>query len=401
MRKKSSINRPGNDRNNGNQAILILCPKCQDDLSLTIEATFLMRKVRKMKCCIDRITPVSDSELSAAELRFKYSVTPQQIEQAKLCLKQFQEDLDNGVISQRSVSYDSPTRKQGNLDNSTITKNISIQSTSVSNNYQICPLLSTQLMKMINLDIFRGMKDMLSNAEQIFISDLITSGDVDKLVQGTQIVNELKRIHWSDDDDQSNSNKLGKSKLVDEEKCILQMSMSTQEQKQLHEIQKYLELFPLPRMPKYITLQANFDVYAKHSKVLKFRDDGWDGSVSDAFARVYTMSDSVEELQSVINIDEEEDGFVNQSVSTRKPTRQNRVLIYAARKQAACVCDVGDIVTHFDDNDFLGTASELREIINRLFLSGNKLFSLVLNAEQSTADYLKNLALELRKVQET
>ena len=127
-------------------------------------------------------------------------------------------------------------------------------------------------------------------------------------------------------------------------------------------------------------------------------------SISDAFSRAYSAKASAS--FDTANIDEgtsmevgggsfyshyhhqEEGGFVN---GNTKEVRQNRVLIYAARKQASKLgVKAGDVVTHFDGNEFFGTATELKEMIHSLYLEGNRSFSMMLNADQSTADVLKD-----------
>lgn len=423
MREKSNLSSIHCHNNNGRgdeEEVMTLCPKCQDDLSLTIEDTFLVRKISKMESTTANIP---DSELSAAELRFKHSMTAKKNEEAKNRLMQFQRDIESGNISPRTsvARRKNRRRKRNNVNKNvaTTTGNFSSTSADLGTNIMMNPqkdlssLLSLQFMKYNNIDLFQGMQDILSHDEQTFISDQITSGDVNKVVQATQILHELKRIHHKDD---IQSSKMKNSSFSEAEKRALRMSMPIEERTKLEELEKYLEINPLPRMPKYVILQADFDVYAKRGKILKFRDDNWDGSVSDAFARVHTtMNPSMaEELyhqpfqSSSFESDyhfqnNEEGGFVNgiTGEATHSENRENRVLIYAARKQAAKWCEIGDIVTHFDGNEFRGDANELRKVINGLYLSENQSFSMVLNAEQGTADALKDLLIELQKIQST
>jgi len=312
----------------------------------------------------------------------------------------------------------------------------------------------------------------------------MTSGDVEKICQACQILYELKRLqqvnnnHHNHNDSTTTStttttstaspaigrgtgigrgtatstgttkSKSKSNSMTDAEKRALRMTLSTEEQSLLEEMESFIELNPLPPMPKYVILDADFDVYAKHGKVLKFRDDIWNGSISDAFSRAYrtsastststrtrtntntrtnthtgapTRSGSVDDsfddmyLGGGIGFEmeeggegatttfydhyhhyEEEGGFVNGST---REARQNRVLIYAARKQASKLgVNAGDVVTHFDGKEFFGTASELKEMIHALYLEGGRSFSMMLNADQSTADILKDYALELQKV---
>lgn len=415
MKESSDRNNKFNSSNSGsNNVVKTLCPRCQNDISHTIEDTFLMRKAMKMQSSTGN---VPDSELSAAELRFKYSITPQQIEECKERIEKFQQDIaqGNGVQKEeygrssattrinnspaRTSKISPPNSKHG--DNSS--------SSSSSNNETKMTFTAFHIMKSIKFDLFQGIRDMLSEAEQTFIFELMTSGDVDKLVQACQILSELRRIHqplsnpsnsmdYADISTTSSSSihKQLKTKYKsDAEIRALRMSMSNEERNKVEEVEQYLDWNPLPRLPKFITLEANFDVYAKHGKVLKFRDDGWDGSVSDAFTRAYSVNNTTNE-----SFESEEDGFVNDNRGQKstKKLRDNRVLVYAARKQAAAVgISVGDVVTHVDGNEFLGTANELRELIHGLYSQGNQMFTMVVNAEQMTADALKDFAVELNR----
>lgn len=419
---------------NEENVVLTLCPRCQDDLSLSIEDTFFMRKVMAMEG-ITTNNNIPDSELSAAELRLKHSVSSQQIEDAKYRLEKLKADIETGKISPRTTS---PIRLNRRKKRNSDDVNDNKDSTSTGTNYPNSPisengnnkkngssgkalsiLPSSPILKFIGFDLFNGMQEILTQDEQSFISELMTSGDVEKLVQATQILYELRRIKRDEkrSNDLSNTDNKRKDKDIlssDAEKRALRMTLSTDQRTKLDALEEYLEINPLPKMPKYVMLDANFDVYAKHGKVLKFRDDAWDGTVSDAFTRVYSSKYNhnynddncyqEEQFNNSNSFDSsdyrmqnvEEDGFVNKSRAT-KESRKHRVLIYAARKQASKICEVGDVVTHFEGMEFHGSASELRVLINGLYSDGNKSFSMVLNAEQGTADALKDFAVELQK----
>jgi hypothetical protein len=432
MRKTNNIRQggagTGRTGGDGEDDVMTLCPRCQDDLSYTIEDTFLIRKSLKMGSDINDVN-VPDSELSAAELRFKHSVTPQQIEEAKNRLNQFEANIESGNISPRTSPNRKTYRRKVNVNNndSRYSNDSSINTNTKTNTAKNKSMPSSQLMKLIGCDFFNGMQDILSEAEQTFVSELMTSGDVEKLVQASQILYELKRIHQ--DPNTNNATDLPQSsssssslittttttsssstktemKLTDAEKRALRMSLSKEEKRKLEGMERYLDMNPLPPMPKCVTLDADFDLYAKHRKVLKFRDDIWNGTVSDAFARVYTSDSNTTSsyLDGSDSFDSnfvgyhnnEEGGFVN---GNKRKSRQNRVIIYAARKQVAKLgVEAGDVVTHFDGNEFLGTASDLKILINDLYVSGNKSFSMVLNAEQITADALKDCAVELQSI---
>ena len=411
MRKTTDTRRGGMNQNQNryhedenHDDVMTLCPRCQYDLSYTIEDTFLIRKALQMESTTSN---VPDSELSAAELRFKHSVTPQQIEEAKDRLNQFQIDIENGNINPRTGPFGGSKRKNNTRAGSGIDIDTGASSTASLS------WSSSPIMNFVEFDLFDGMKDILTEAEQSFVSDLMTSGEVEKLAQASQILYELKRIKLNElsssapsslssyfYQSQSNENEITSLTLTDAEKRALRMAMTMEERSKLERIERYLEINPLPPMPKFVILEADFHIFAKHGKVLKFRDDVWDGSMADAFARVYTTNSrdhNDNNFNSGVRFqNDEEGGFVN---GNTREERQNRVLIYAARKKAAQYgVEVGDVVTHFDGEEFLGAASDLRELIHNLYLMEEKTFSMVLNAEQSTADALKDYVVELQNI---
>ena len=83
------------------------------------------------------------------------------------------------------------------------------------------------------------------------------------------------------------SNILDHIETSDAEKRALATGMTKEERDRSDRLAQHRRLYPLPdQMPRYVILKTDFDVFAKKGKVLKFIDDGWDGSVADAFSRV-------------------------------------------------------------------------------------------------------------------
>ena len=74
--------------------------------------------------------------------------------------------------------------------------------------------------------------------------------------------------------------------------------------------------------------------------------------------------------------------------------KKNRVLVTAARGQAARAgIKERDVVTHVNTDEFLGNVEDLKAMIQNYYLDGDTTtFTMVLNAEQSTADALKKRA---------
>lgn len=346
----------------------------------------MMRCVRKLEASVAGDTP--DSELSGAELRMKYSITSSEIENAKRRLGQF-------VSGETSLSASASASESATVSDPQL-------STSPQK-----PKAS-KLSSKIDTVLLSGLDSFMSEEEQVYITDLMTSGEPKKLAQAAQILFEVNRLNTVEDRSTSTStgtiittslSSLFAKKLSQAEERAIRMSMSMPIQGADTEESTKDSIDDLPPMPKHVVLNADFDVYASHNKVLKFKDDTWDGSLADAFARAVHVSNS-DSFHGDDDDDEdeengEEDGFAGQQGGfvNDGDKRKNRVLVTAARREAwKAGVKKGDVVTHVNMDDFRGTADDLRKLINNLHLSGDPTFSMVLNAEQSTADALKKRA---------
>ena len=172
-----------------------------------------------------------------------------------------------------------------------------------------------------------------------------------------------------------------------------------------------MKLHPLPvRMPKYV----EFNLHDKQSRSflpfflsssndnnfpLTFCDDVWDGSVLDAFCKITVMGGGKKDIVvekkicenvGVVNIlegagDDAEDWI---------DTERNRVLVASVRSEAGRQGVLkGDVVTHFNGEEFEGTAEELNAAIEAHAERSNGVFTLVLNAEPSVAEALKRRSM--------
>eukprot|EP00555_Chaetoceros_dichaeta_P006940 CAMPEP_0198256682 /NCGR_PEP_ID=MMETSP1447-20131203/6531_1 /TAXON_ID=420782 /ORGANISM="Chaetoceros dichaeta, Strain CCMP1751" /LENGTH=464 /DNA_ID=CAMNT_0043943377 /DNA_START=50 /DNA_END=1444 /DNA_ORIENTATION=- len=381
-------------RPNGKGGMRLQCPQCRGDIALTIEDTLLLRNAQ----AINELKGIPDSELNGAELRQKHSITAEEIQQAKLRLDQYVADIANGNV---------PKKKE--------------------NDKTIAGGGEQQSDPDIDDTLLIGLGDAMTDAEKMYVTQLMTSGSANKLAQAAQILSEIERAVRKGQIDSAatppspgkkkDPKKDPKGKYTEAEKRALEMSMTTEERSENERKERHDRMYPLPdRMPRYVILKANFDVYAKHSKVIKFVDDGWDGSVADAYSRVHLTEseqrgDGGESLHgggSDIDSDystthsesgfdsDDDEGDNEEFINTNVKKYKNRVLIRKARRQAAKQgIQKGDVVSHLNGDEFKGTAADLRQAINQFYLSGNKdyTFSFTLNAEQSTAAALKLRAM--------
>ena len=336
------------------------CPQCQSDIpSTVINDTLILRNARK----IQGSGQISDSELSAAELRLKHSTTVQDIIDAKKRLQVYESRLKG-----EDAGDDFQFQGDGN---------------SLNANMVISPRQSLVESDFWDKELLDGLHHVLSEAEQLYIIELMTCGDVDKLAQAAQILSEMRRLLPPSNLNANNQSlERSSSTISNVEARALDMAMTVEERIRMQQTLDHRKDCPLPPMPRFVMLQADFDVYARHGKMLKFKDDVWDGTVANAFARVHTTSFR-EGVEDGLEGDYGEDG---------RPTMRNRVIVTASRGQAAKLgVQVGDVVSHVNGDEFRGNAHDLKEMINKFYLDGdeNYTFNMVLNAEESTAAALK------------
>ncbi|GFH44873.1 hypothetical protein CTEN210_01347 [Chaetoceros tenuissimus] len=262
-------------------------------------------------------------------------------------------------------------------------------------------------MEGIDKSLLAGLDALMTQEEQLYITNLMTSGDTMKLAQAAQILYEVKRVNIEENTNQPGSEKkvkdpilkLKQSRSFRKIKNLLAKSPSKTEQLALEMAN---DVQPLAQMPKYVVLKADFDINARHNKTLQFKDDGWDGTMADAFSRMYAPEESSSSSEESISSDDdsikEEDIAQRikakkvQKSSNSKKKKDNRVIVAVSRQALRCGIEEGDVVTHVNMEEFDGDANDLHEMINDFYIKGNKeaVFNMVLNAEQSVARELQN-----------
>ena len=324
------------------------CPKCNADISQTIKDTHLWRCVKQIQ--MSSSSDVPDSELTGAELRKKYSVSKEEMNNAQHRLDDYYTNANRSASTATTTTTTTTDKTLNNVD--------------------------------IDTALLSGLGSFMTAEEQRYITDLLTSGMTDKLAQAAQILSEIKRIHPGETSGKPFSNL---KKMKDPLKGLFakKLSFTSAEQRAIDmSTPSSSERGPeLPRMPKYVVIKADFDAYARHGKVLKFIDDVWDGSMADAFARMYTDNS---------NERSRDDGDDHSSSEEHK--NDNRVVVAASRRQAARAgIVVGDVISHLNMEEFGGCAENLRDMIQNLYITGNAsgTFSMVLNGDQITADELR------------
>jgi hypothetical protein len=343
-------------------------------VSETIKDTIFMRNIENLNLILD------DSELSAAELRMKYNTTKNDISKVENRLKNFM----IGCSSNIPTTIDGGISKEG---------------------------LGSEDER-IDTSLLLGMDQILSHEEQAFITNLFTSGDPSKLAQAARILYELKRLNSTKNINVNNASpmemiSIGNSfqRLHSEVSAMISQQVAAAEQRLL-DVKSETNIRnssnemgeKLPPLPKYVVLEANFDIYARYQKMLKVKDDVWDGSLADAFARRFHHNSSDDQSSEGNESDSDQDSE-SRHPSVASTVAKNRVVVTAARRLAfSAGIREGDVITHFNDEEFPGNARELKDLIHSIYMSSqskgltensSSFFTMTLNADQATANALK------------
>ena len=278
--------------------VKLQCPQCRGDLSTTIHDTLLCRQMAIQQ---NQLTSIPDSELTAQDLQTKHSIH----------LKEAQERLEQ---------------------------------LSSSNNK------NTSMMFM-DRDLFGGLDFVMSEQEQYYISQLMSSGNVQQLAQAAQILSGMSDL-------------LRQGLLKPSSNTSKPTSLDTMPDEFIPTMQiigRHRKFNPLPkRMPIHIQLEPFLTTI--RNAPLRFHDHTWDdGRVSSAFAMA--------------------------------TTQKNRIVITRVRGKAAKYgIQKGDVITHVNGELFTGTAQDLNNLLHKFYHEDQPPFSLVVNAEENTAFLLKQRA---------
>lgn len=287
----------------------------------------------------------NDDELAAGELRVKYSVDWGAFTDAKMRLER------------RTVSI----REGLDLDDQ---RKYTEELMTTTNNIPVDPSL------------FAGLEDTMTTHEQQYVTELLTSGSVDKVARAAHILSEISKVVRCGINTSLPNIKTPKSP----KETTRDSPQADRERAGL--LARHRKLHPLPnRMPLFVELQAEFDIHAKRCQVLRFMDDEWDGSIADAFTRVH-----------VSDYDEYTHDF---TPITGVVQGTNRVLVSISRGQAAQKgIRKDDVVSHINGEIFQGNALDLTHLIHSVCKSDHMYtLTMVLNADERTTEVLRMRAM--------
>lgn len=159
---------------------------------------------------------------------------------------------------------------------------------------------------------------------------------------------------------------------------------------------EYMKLHPLPlRMPKYAEIAAK----KTNSSRLAFLNDTWDGSILDAYSKI-VVSKSFPMGHITVTKNHAENPGVRRVIDAGSPksSQTNRLGIIDTEKPRVIITSInrelgqqgivkGDVVSHFNGEPFMGTASELMELI--LSQKEGEMLTFVFNGDDAVAKALK------------
>ncbi|KAL3792624.1 hypothetical protein ACHAWO_008785 [Cyclotella atomus] len=420
--------------------VLLHCPNCRSDIGPSIRDTVLLRKVDKYKALKHISTSdgsiVKDKDLSASELRFKHGLEKDvkiatAIEAAQERERQFLRtlsesnlqfmDLDLGIDSLEKKgelwSFDDEEGFEADIDGtpkSFVFKHHSDMH--LEKHDAEDDLINVKSDK----TLLYGLEPFMTDQEKQYITYLLTSGSPNNLAAAAELLDRVAHLSRlgqypcmkrqnsvcgsksiqsirnviKEANDEKEKNTLAKQQK------LLQVG-TRREQKLLNDIEykkeiKYMAEHPLPaRMPKYAEIVADKpDLFA-----LTVIDDRWDGSVQDAFSRItvhkgllgkthvkkhYSETPGIRRTIDQFSAKHDGKGIIDVS--------RSRVLVSSVSREAGMQGVVaGDVVSHINGDEFLGTADDLRTMINE-FEEGRTV-TFAFNADKAVAEALRRRSL--------
>lgn len=167
---------------------------------------------------------------------------------------------------------------------------------------------------------------------------------------------------------------------------------------------EFMIMYPLPiRMPKY----AKITVWRSGAPCITVVDDVWNGTVLDAFTKLTVTKCLLRNeykimrqalagngIRRVIDVDDTSKHHDGKGyIDTFRP----RVIVAAIGRELGRqgVCK-GDVLTHFNGDEFKGDAVAFTKLIQSLHTGGEVEFTFVFNADAAVAEALKRRAMILR-----
>lgn len=435
--------------------ISMLCPSCRGEFRVDLSDVLVLREWRK----ISQFENIKDSELSAADLRQKYSIRNDEK------LTSINESLKRYIHASESKAFPEEKKDQ-KIDNSDglESKPCNIAQDMPSENQQIKKssfVDSSSPITFLDSMLFQGLDSCMSQSEKTFILSLLTRGSPEHLSQAAHILASIvemnksaskeRQIRKTQSEDSHDRRKLVARKsyqnLQDSRRMprtssimstnssgastrpppssssAIPMSSSNQSnlRREAENERRWRVNFPLPsRMPKQVKLPLDFDFEIKRNGPIQFKDDEETLSflhynqrynrmdydlrkklVDDAFCTLYVSWGKVKQRKSSNLIGPRNIllGLEHQAEERQLPDIKvpwRRVIVaYVDKSYERLGIRVGDVVTHVDGEVFDGNIEKLRFLL-AMKKRDSSFVEVVLNADAGVAEALRLRAFMVR-----
>ena len=257
--------------------------------------------------------------------------------------------------------------------------------------------VATEMMHYVSLTAKQGIKPSMKREKSMLIRQPTAQRSV--LASITELIKEGNDARKIEDE------KEGRNAVGVVASQLKTLAGGKRNQKQLVDMEmkqqmQYMKSHPLPlRMPKYVELVST----TSNDFSCQFVDDTWDGTVLDAYSKI-TVSKSLLGKISISKQHAESSGIrrvIDAGSSDNSKTKgkgyidieRPRVIIASINKEMGRQGVVkGDVVSHFNGEEFNGTAAELKELIDTSRYEGEVL-TFALNADAAVAEALRRRSM--------
>lgn len=348
--------------------IHIACPQCRSKYPMEISKVMLLRQVHSLGAaiCDQEGQTLDDSSLTATQLSVRRDlVTPSKRRQVELSHGLYRKvmtgllDLDKLAQAEsqcqrvfKGMPEPSPT---SGGDGATTFDEEDYN----DDEYSDKPASPKRWSIRVDNSLFQGLQDLMGRDEKMFLTDLLTSGEVSKLAQAAMILNGVLELTMQP----PSMRPLRSFETQDNSKSY---------KREANLLEQTKKRFPLTNhMPGYFILPT----FSKHQMYLSFVDTKWDGTIvptnrsNRVFEQVY--------------------GGHYKPLNADQP--RSVVQIQAVRGPAGRVgLRKFDTVTHINELEWTGTATELANHIYELYQNQpEETISITVNANPETAMFLK------------
>lgn len=337
----------------------IACPQCRSKYPIDISKVLLLRQVHGLGLSAFHKdgTALDDSSLKATQLSLKGEMCTRkkkrQVELAQgLYLKVMQGKVDLEKIAQAETVWRLVFQNLAELTDD------DLENDDCEDEYLDKPVSPKNPRMKVDSSLFQGLHELLGWDEKVFLTQLFTSGEVAKLVQAAMILNGVLKLSMQPPS--------SRPRLAN------QNTNWNQQRKAADILDRIKKAFPLPNhMPGYFIVPS----FSSRDKYITFSDEKWDGKISPP-------SQSKAIFKHVYG-----DHYFPPNKENPRPI----VTIYGVRGPAGRVgMRKGDIVTHVNELEWTGTATELLEHIHRLHEHHNEdTISVTVNATPEAGKFFQ------------